>query len=110
MENKIRYISGDLLESKDSLCHCVSECMTMGKGLAIQLRRKFKMVEKLKDQGVKVGGIAVLYDFSNNRYIYYLVTKKFYWSKPTYDTLEAALQSMLVHMKTNGVSSVSMPR
>ena len=45
-----------------------------------------------------------------HRFVYYLITKKKYWGKPTYDTLKDSLLSMRQHMQDNGVMDLSMPR
>ena len=33
--SQIRDVDGDLMNSSDNLCHCVSECLNMGKGIAV---------------------------------------------------------------------------
>ena len=76
------------MTSGDSLCHCVSECLKMGKGIAVLFKEKYGQVEYLKSQGVQTGGVAILdMTASEGRYIYYLVTKPKYFDKPTYETL-----------------------
>lgn len=39
---------GDLFESRDSLAHCVSECLAMGKGVATGFKELFGGVNDLK--------------------------------------------------------------
>lgn len=64
-----------------ALMHCVSVDMAMGKGIAIEFKKRFGGVDELKRQKAGVGGLAVL--LRDNRPIYYLVTKEKYWNKPT---------------------------
>ena len=45
-----------------------------------------------------------------HRFVYYLITKKKYWARPTYDTLKDSLLSMKLHLQENGVTDLSMPR
>ncbi|XP_019851965.1 PREDICTED: uncharacterized protein LOC100640414 isoform X2 [Amphimedon queenslandica] len=99
----------DLFDSpaSSSLAHCVSEDMHMGKGIAVAFKKKFKRVDQLLEQGVKTGGVAVLED--NKRYIYYLVTKKKYFHRPTNDTLKSSLSVMREHIVANGVKELHMP-
>lgn len=56
----LREVYGDLLSSPDSICHCVSECLAMGAGIAVLFKQSFGRVEELKGQQVKVGGVATL--------------------------------------------------
>lgn len=100
-------IEGDLFTSSDSLCHCVSEDLRMGKGIAKVFRTKFGSINELKGQGAQTGQMAVLKD--RDRFIYYLVTKPYYYSKPTYQTLESSLKMMKDHMVSNNVTRLSMP-
>jgi O-acetyl-ADP-ribose deacetylase (regulator of RNase III) len=102
-------VEGDLMQATDSLCHCVSACLGMGKGIALAFRSNFGNVDKLKAQNIGVGGVAILPRPEENRFIYYLITKPRYSDKPTYDTLRASLKSMIAHMKQNTISSLSIP-
>ncbi|CAF4467198.1 unnamed protein product, partial [Adineta steineri] len=76
-------IDGDLFSvaSNVSLAHCVSQDMSMSKGIATLFRNKFGQINELKNQNVSVGGCA--YITSNDRHIFYLVTKEKYFYKPT---------------------------
>lgn len=101
-------IEGDLFTSSDSLCHCVSACLTMGKGIAPIFKERFKRVDELKQQKAKPGEMCFLYIPEEDRYIYYLVTKEKYNDKPTYTTIEGALTQMKNHCFENGVRKLSM--
>jgi hypothetical protein len=109
LDGQIIEVYGDLMTATDSLCHCVSACMAMGKGIAVLFRQAFGQVDVLKNQRVGVGGVAILQDPERGRFIYYLVTKPKYSDKPTYDTLAASLTAMREHMLAHGITSVSMP-
>ena len=56
----LREVYGDLMRADDSVCHCVSACLGMGKGIAVLFKQRFGRVDELKAQGVGVGGVAVL--------------------------------------------------
>ncbi len=102
-------VEGDLMGAKDSLAHCVSACLAMGKGIAVHFKNQFGNVDALKKQNIGVGGVAFLSRPQENRFIYYLITKPRYHHKPTYDTLRASLKQMVSHMTKNAVPSVSIP-
>ena len=91
-----------------SLVHCISQDCAMGKGIAKQFAEKFGRVGEIKEQQVKVGGVAVLKH--KERYIYNLVTKEKYYEKPTMTDLRRSLLQMRKHMEEKGVEGVAMPR
>uniref|UniRef100_A0A3B4A4C2 Macro domain-containing protein n=1 Tax=Periophthalmus magnuspinnatus TaxID=409849 RepID=A0A3B4A4C2_9GOBI len=108
--DNITYVTGDLFSCPrdESLAHCISEDCRMGAGIAVMFKKKFGGVEELKKQGRQVGQCAVLE--RDSRFVYYLITKKIYSHKPTYDSLKQSLEDMKSHCAEYGVSKVSMPR
>ncbi|XP_055612432.1 ADP-ribose glycohydrolase OARD1-like isoform X2 [Uranotaenia lowii] len=106
----VREIDGDLFAApKDhSLAHCVAADLKMGAGIAVRFKQLFKQEDKLKAQNVGVGGVAVLKD--DARFVYYLITKKTSYQKPTYDDLAKSLEAMRKHMSENGAKKLAIPR
>lgn len=106
----IAYKNGDLFtcSEDESLVHCVSADLRMGKGIAVLFKNKFGGISELKQQNQKTGGCAILK--RDSRYIYYLVTKDKYFLKPTYETLQQSLETMKVHCIQKEVSKLSMPK
>ncbi|XP_016121035.1 O-acetyl-ADP-ribose deacetylase 1 isoform X2 [Sinocyclocheilus grahami] len=92
----------------DALAHCISEDLRMGAGIAVLFKKRFGGLEELLAQKKQPGQCAVLR--RAGRFVYYLVTKKKYNQKPTYDILRKSLVSMREHCLANGVNSISMPR
>jgi len=104
---------GDLFSCPptDSLAHCISEDCRMGKGIAIKFKENFGGVDELKKQvadGAKTGHVAILE--KEDRFVYYLITKKRAFDKPTYQTLRPSLEAMRQHALDNNVRRISMPR
>jgi len=101
-------IQGDLFESFSSLAHCVSECLTMGKGIATEFKKRFGGVDELKSQKKTIGETAVLQ--RDERFIFYLITKQKYYHKPTPDDFICALQSLSEECRKRNVRFLSIPR
>ncbi|XP_051890885.1 ADP-ribose glycohydrolase OARD1-like isoform X2 [Pristis pectinata] len=106
----IRYVTGDLFKCppEESLAHCISEDCRMGAGIAVAFKERFGCVKQLLDQKKKTGEVAVLK--KNQGYIYYLITKKRAFHKPTYESLQRSLEAMKKHCISNEVMRISMPR
>lgn len=101
-------VHGDLFTSSDSLVHCVSRDLHMGKGIATEFKKQFGGLDDLRQQNVGIGEVGVLRH--GDRYIYYLVTKDRYFQKPTLDNLRRSLESAQHHCQQHGVTRLAMPR
>ena len=106
--NFITEICGDVFTTRYSLGHCVSADFKMGKGIARAFKEMFGNVNYLRNSRTQPGGLAVIP--MNGRYVYYLVTKRKYYHKPTLASLRSALTAMRDHALENGISHVAMPR
>lgn len=71
-------------------------------------RSTFGRVGELMDQKPRVGEAAYLQQ--NSRYIYYLVTKKRSYGKPTYESLTAAITKLRNLIVKHGVKKLAIPR
>ena len=100
---------GDLFAcpETDSLAHCVSADLRMGKGIAVKFKNKFRSVEELKKQEKKIGQVTVLE--KEQRFIYYLITKAKATEKPTCGNLKASLEDMKKHCVAHDVQTLAMP-
>uniref|UniRef100_A0A674N8S6 Macro domain-containing protein n=1 Tax=Takifugu rubripes TaxID=31033 RepID=A0A674N8S6_TAKRU len=107
---RLNYVTGDLFScpGDEALAHCISEDCHMGAGIALMFRKKFNGVEELKQQKKVTGQCAVLK--RHKRYVYYLITKKRFNNKPSYESLRQSLEDMKTHCTLNGVTRLSMPR
>jgi O-acetyl-ADP-ribose deacetylase (regulator of RNase III) len=103
----LKYENGDLFTASSSLAHCVSRDLEMGKGIALEFKKRFGQVDKLKQQNGAVGDVVYL--STGMRYIFYLITKERYYQKPSYETLRASLRKLLRACKECGVKSLAMP-
>ncbi|XP_026812179.1 uncharacterized protein LOC113553188 isoform X2 [Rhopalosiphum maidis] len=103
-------IDEDLFKlSKDySLAHCVAEDLRMGAGIAVEFKRIFGGVGKLIDQKLKIGDVGIVE--RHNQYAFYLVTKKFSNGKPTINTMEKVLRSLVIIMKKLNLTKLGIPK
>lgn len=89
------------------LAHCISSDAKMGKGIAVEFRKRFKL-DVLQHEAVKVRlkvGSCIRVGRVLN-----LVTKKYYWNKPTYETFAVALKNMKKLAIRNGIKKIAMPQ
>lgn len=95
-----------------SLAHCVSQDLAMSRGIAKVFRSKFGRLKELHQQNPRVGKLVHLKDNSTTRkrYVYYLVTKSRFYSKPTYETLWESLQELRKHLLENDVLKLAIPK
>jgi len=101
-------IKGDLFKNINKeayYAHCVSSDFNMSAGIAVNFEKRFKIRNRLKKQEEKRVGHAVVMDNTIN-----LITKKYYYRKPTYDTLTKALISMKEFCIENKVKDLNMPK
>jgi len=109
----ITELRGDLFDcGRDcNLAHCISADARMGKGIAVEFRRRFGYRTLQNDvlaQGKHVGDVAVV--MRGSIYVYNLITKRNVWDKPTYADVRSALEAMRDHCLVENVSVVAMPR
>ena len=104
-------LQGDLFTASpptDSLAHCISADIKMGKGIAVLFKSKFGGVSELQEQSKRVGEVAYL--VRDGRYIFYLITKERHFHKPTHEDFEKAVSELRSLCDELGVLGLSIPR
>lgn len=96
------------LEPDVSLAHCVSADFKMMKGISLQFRRKFGTVDKLRQLQKTAPDVALIE--TDNRTIFYLITKEHFWQKPSYEQLFYCLQKLKQLCEENNISKLACPR
>jgi O-acetyl-ADP-ribose deacetylase (regulator of RNase III) len=121
-KHQLREMKADLFSCNEavSLVHCISKDIRMGKGIAVEFKKRFggcvasfaclllSGVEDLQQQNKAIGEVAVLK--RGKKSIFYLITKENYWNKPTYDDLKSSLLDLQGHCLSQGITSLAMPR
>ena len=109
----------------------------MGRGIATQFRDRFGRVDELHSQNKQVGQVAYLTlkvrannsqsSSSNNSndsndsnasngkkesnlIVFYLISKKFYYGKPSYQSLTDCLIEMKSIAQSSNIKTIAMPR
>ena len=107
------FSSSNILESPESIAHCVSADFHMKRGLvsAIAYRnptlRQFRFRTKKR---LPPGSLVSYFDRVNRRYIFNLVIKKKFFYKPTYETLQLSLMALRQHLERHNIRALSIPR
>ncbi|GMR32581.1 hypothetical protein PMAYCL1PPCAC_02776, partial [Pristionchus mayeri] len=94
-----------------AIAHCISEDCAMGKGIAVEFKKRYGQIPSLKNQvknGKRKGSAAYLE--ADGRVIFYLITKERFFHKPTYDTIEQAIKDMVSMMTKREIKGCIMPR
>jgi len=101
---------GDLFKcpASFSLAHCVSADLVMGRCIAREFSKRYGGKKELKEQGPEVGGTVYLKN--QGRMIYYLVTKKRFFQKPTGGALLSTLVDLRQKMKEHGIRELAIPK
>ena len=117
---KLIEVNGDLfsesyVKGEDIYVHCISSDFALGAGIAKIFREKFPIFVERKQEMIRKfpkAKLSGLFSVASNGYIIVnLVTKKNYWDKPTYETMETSLRSLRQYlMQRPHIKRVLMPR
>lgn len=106
---------GDLFDYGGERClvHCISADFALGKGIAAEFQRRFqtkdRLRERYKDYLSRYWEEKILGDCLPVDGVMNLVTKERYWGKPTYQSMEAALQALKRLCRQEGIEGLAMP-
>ena len=100
---------GNLLDSDESIAHCVSADFKMAAGVARKIKQQFPM-RKTTSNSVRQKALWPQIIEKPQRFLYHMITKTRYFHKPTYTALGASLLALKSHAETNNVTRFSMPR
>lgn len=114
---------GDLFLDRESqvFAHCVSRDFAMGAGIALKFKEYYSNAIELASKMLPVGKTAFLNTrkkkavresspFAVPQFVGYMITKKFFYDKPTMEDLEKALRDLKHHMGVHSMTRLAIPR
>lgn len=108
--------SGNLFEvdEKYSLVQCISLDCEMGEGIAVEFNKRFKPMKNYLKTVIRNNNlkhpITIAYKVDENVYIYNLITKKRFWNKPTYMSIEECIKQMSKFCRNSNIKYLAMPK
>lgn len=106
---EFKEIKGDLFGIKGQihLAHCISSDARLGAGIAVLFEKHFGLRESLLRLPLSERRHPTCIRIGE---VFNLITKEFYYHKPTYETVQEALILMRDQMVEQGIHQVAMPR
>lgn len=109
----MKYIEekGNLFEVSNEykLVHCISADFALGKGIAKQFVEKYDVKNKLLKTYKRNSWEGRGYCLQTDN-VYNLVTKKFYFNKPTLNTLKESLLDLKNNLLKENITKIAMPQ
>ena len=101
----ITYINGNLLDTNiHYIVHCISSDAVANAGVARSIRKKFGLPRM--DQYANQLSIGRAY---RDGRIINLITKKFYYNKPTYESISKSLCDLNEKCQQHNIQEIAMP-
>jgi hypothetical protein len=103
-------LTGNLfsVNTEIALAHCVSADFKAKKGIALEFQKKFGRVNELRRQKCQLTEIATVN--VDNRQVFYIIIKNFFWQKASYETIFQSLQNLRKICAQHQVTQLACPR
>jgi len=88
------------------LAHCISSDLEMSAGIAVPMKKKFRLSKGISNTGESTKHPTCI--LCNG--VFNLITKKHYYGKPTYNSIEKSLLVMRDIAVSEGVKFIGMPK
>jgi len=90
------------------LVHCMNMSLSTAKGIVVQIEKRYKVKEKIKEKydkkDVIIGSCLITDNIAN------LITKNRVYEKPTYKALSRCLINLYNYCKENDIKTLIMPK
>lgn len=114
MTTKIIEINNDIFNEinkiKDNylLIHCMNKSLSTSKGIVVEIEKRFKVKEKIKEKynkkDIDIGSYLITDNICN------LITKNRVYDKPTYESLNICLNNLYNYCNKNNIKTLIMPK
>jgi len=92
-----------------SIAHAVAVDLAMGKGIAVEFKKRFGSVEELKAENPVIGDVLFL-ETEGAHQIGYLITKQRSSGKPTLEDFDRTVKNYYDELKKSGINKAYLPR
>ena len=100
-----------IFQQPNSIGRCISADARMSKGFADFLYHRIPGLRSTcRKAKLLIGQVFSIWGSTGRRYIYNLVTKERFCDKPNLSTLSITLEPKKSHARTNGVSTIAIPK
>ena len=109
---KFCFSQSKVLTPATCIAHCVSSDSAMGKGLASTIAcctLELQELRKFPIDNLPPGPLVTYFDQQNQRFIYNLLTRRRFFHKHTYETLELSLHALKQHSKRLNTPELAFP-
>jgi len=101
------------LDKKYALVHCVSQDCNMDVGIAVLFKKTFPDLQKYCQRVIHTNHLnypCVIPYMENDRTVFTLITKKYYYDKPTYENVVKTIKGVAFMCKQFNIKFLGMPR
>ena len=110
---KFCFSQSHILSTVSSFAYGGSSDFAHHTGLAAAVTRNYPALQnlhKMTPTGPPPGSLIAYFDHSTKKFIYNLVTKRKFFHRSNYDTLQMSLLAMKSHMERNNIREIAIPR
>lgn len=105
------------LDNKYALAHCISYDTDNSKswnlGIVVEFKKKFSGIKEYANNFIKENNLlcpCVVPYIHNERVVFNLVTKKYYYGKPTYETISKCIKDMAYLCRKLDIKYLGLPK
>lgn len=99
------------VDTSYSLAHCIAEDALMGAGIAVEFVNRFpEMTRKLRQMPLSTGNVVMYTPPGYDSHILNLITKERSNGKPTYESYQTAVRTLVDTVQRYSIKKIAMPK